>query len=41
MALRHFAEDTPDLRAKWGDFAWDETSAVLSAIDVVFGECDR
>ena len=40
MANRHFAEDTPDLRAKWGDFAWDETSAPI-AIDVVFGECDR
>ena len=30
MALRHFAEDTPDLRAKWGDFAWDETSAPIA-----------
>ena len=49
MAERFFAPDTPELRAKWGGFAWSsanakaavDTTAVLSAIDVVFGECDR
>jgi NADH-quinone oxidoreductase subunit E len=26
VAGRHFAADTPELRAQWGDFAWDEIS---------------
>ncbi|MBB3763879.1 complex I 24 kDa subunit family protein [Sphingomicrobium lutaoense] len=26
MANRHFAADTPELRAQWGEFAWDEIS---------------
>jgi NADH-quinone oxidoreductase subunit E len=31
MAERHFAPDTPELRAKWSDFAWDGTSAKAAA----------
>ena len=27
MAERHFAIDTPQLRAEWGNFAWDEANA--------------
>ena len=31
MAERAFAIDTPELRAEWGNFAWDETSAKAAA----------
>ena len=34
MAERAFAIDTPQLRAEWGNFAWDETSA-KSAAEIV------
>ena len=34
MAERHFAIDTPQLRAEWGNFAWDEASA-KSAAEIV------
>ena len=27
MAGRHFAADTPELRAQWSDFAWDDVAA--------------
>lgn len=34
-----------EVRARWSGFAWikayADTTAVLGAIDVVFGECDR
>ena len=26
MAGRHFAADTPELRAQWGGFAWDDVA---------------
>jgi NADH-quinone oxidoreductase subunit E len=31
MAERHFAPDTPQLRAEWGHFAWDSASAKAAA----------
>ena len=31
MAERNFAPDTPELREKWGNFAWDETRAKAAA----------
>ena len=31
MAERHFAPDTPELRAEWGGFAWDEANAKAAA----------
>ena len=34
MAERNFAPDTPELREKWGNFAWDETRAKAAA-DIV------
>ncbi|MGH6705893.1 MAG: complex I 24 kDa subunit family protein, partial [Sphingomicrobium sp.] len=34
MAERHFAPDTPELRAEWGDFAWNEHHA-KSAKEIV------
>ncbi len=34
MAGRYFAIDTPELRAEWGNFAWDEASA-KSAAEIV------
>ncbi len=34
MAERHFAPDTPQLRAQWSDFAWDEANAKAAA-DIV------
>ena len=48
MAERVFAPDTPELRAKSSGFAWSSANAkaaaaataMLSAIYVVFGECD-
>ena len=40
MAARHIAPDTPELRERWGHMLPDAT-AILGAIDVVFGECDR
>jgi NADH-quinone oxidoreductase subunit E len=45
MADRRLAPDTPELRARWGGFAWSKDNAnqakILGAIDVVFEECDR
>ena len=46
MADRAPAPDTPELRARWGDFAWSEANAaevpkIIGALDIVFGECDR
>ena len=68
MADRQLAPDTPELRARWGSFAWSkdnakqakliiarypagrqrsavmplpDVTAIIGAIDVVFGECDR
>ena len=46
MADRHPEPDSPELRARWGGFAWSKASAaevpkIIGAIDVVFGECDR
>ena len=34
MAERHFAADTPELRAEWGDFAWSPANAKAAA-DIV------
>jgi len=34
MAERHFASDTPELRAKWGNFAWNPANA-KSAAEIV------
>jgi NADH-quinone oxidoreductase subunit E len=34
MAERHFAPDTPELRAQWGDFAWSPANAKAAA-DIV------
>ena len=34
MAERHFASDTPELRQRWGNFAWSEANA-KSAADIV------
>ena len=34
MAERHFATDTPKLRAEWGNFAWNEANAKAAA-DIV------
>ena len=34
MAERHFATDTPELRAEWGSFAWSATNAKAAA-DIV------
>ena len=34
MAERHFAPDTPELRAEWGNFAWDAANAKAAA-DIV------
>ncbi len=34
MAERHFATDTPQLRAEWGNFAWDDANA-KAATDIV------
>ena len=34
MAERHFAPDTPELRADWGNFAWDAANA-RAAADIV------
>ena len=31
MAERHFAPDTPQLRAEWGNFAWDPANAKAAA----------
>ena len=31
MAERSFAPDTPELRAEWGSFAWDEPRARAAA----------
>jgi NADH-quinone oxidoreductase subunit E len=31
MAERAFAPDTPELRAEWGNFAWDQTRAKAAA----------
>ena len=31
MAERHFAPDTPELRAEWSAFAWDESRAKAAA----------
>ena len=31
MAERHFAADTPELRAEWGGFAWTEDNALKAA----------
>lgn len=31
MAERHFATDTPELRERWGSFAWNDTYAPLAA----------
>ncbi|WP_309603050.1 NAD(P)H-dependent oxidoreductase subunit E [Sphingomonas sp.] len=31
MAERHFAPDTPELRAEWSGFAWEEANAKLAA----------
>ena len=31
MAERHFAPDTPELRAEWGGFAWDAGNAKAAA----------
>ena len=31
MAERAFAPDTPELRAEWSNFAWDETRAAAAA----------
>ncbi len=31
MAERYFAPDTPELRAQWGDFAWDQANAKAAA----------
>ena len=31
MAERHFAPDTPELRAEWGNFAWDAVNANAAA----------
>ena len=31
MAERHFAPDTPELRAEWDNFAWDAASAKAAA----------
>ena len=31
MAERFFAPDTPQLRAEWGNFAWDEPRATAAA----------
>ncbi len=31
MAERHFAPDTPELRAEWGEFAWTEENARKAA----------
>ena len=31
MAERHFALDTPELRAEWGGFAWSEANAKAAA----------
>ena len=31
MAERHFAPDTPELRAEWGNFAWDAAHAKAAA----------
>ena len=45
MADRQLHPDTPELRARWGAFAWSKDNAkqakTIVAIDVVFGECDR
>ena len=34
MAERHFAPDTPQLRAEWGNFAWSEANSKAAA-DIV------
>ena len=34
MAERHFAADTPELRAEWGEFAWSPANAKAAA-DIV------
>jgi len=31
MAERHFAPDTPELRQRWGNFAWDAANAKAAA----------
>ena len=31
MAERHFAADTPELRAEWGNFAWDDKRSKAAA----------
>ncbi|MEP7348985.1 MAG: hypothetical protein ABI668_03435 [Sphingorhabdus sp.] len=40
----HIPAET-EVRAKWGGFAWTKenanTTAILGALDIVFGECDR
>ena len=54
MADRQLAPDTPELRVRWGSFAWSQdnakqakghilpdVTAIIGALDVVFGECDR
>tara|TARA_B100000678_G_scaffold245854_1_gene218439 strand:- start:192 stop:314 length:123 start_codon:yes stop_codon:yes gene_type:complete len=40
MANRQPAPDIRKLREQWGHMLPDAT-AILGAIDVVFGECDR
>ncbi len=34
MADRHFAPDTPDLRARWGNFAWTAENAAQAKVVV-------
>ena len=47
MADRAPVPSTPKLRDQWGNFAWSkgqmlpDVTAIIGAIDVVFGECDR
>ena len=49
VADRSPAPDTPELRERWGGFVFTDArreranavTAILGAIDVVFGECDR
>ena len=41
MADRYPELDSPELRARWGGFAWSKANAVIGAIDVAFAECDR
>lgn len=41
MAERATAPGTPELRDRRGGIVWADATAILGAVDVVFGECDR